>query len=372
MWLFDLEPTFFFSQENMASSQVLATRVFQKNDNLFEIIAADQWIQKYSVNNSSHVLFQRLSTLYDHFKKKVYVEADQSKGSITLSMLKNSKRYLAAPGDKYDVQVETFLFVNAQDTIVSLSVFSNGERTVDILPGEPIAFVSGTHFFLSRAHPDYQTTDSKFREIVYIGEIMKYPNLKGSAAQILYEFMYGLDGPWRKCLIFLEVEKRTDPNGELSALYMKRGFVPTHLFYNPEFVTQFDGMREIGDFFLAEYENQKLGYHLGPDFICYLEKPTDNPQTTNHLFVLFPKIQNFQAVVDADRPIQHAWQAAAMTLPDSSHLPPNGLYIASDPATRKRNMHAVSNGPNLRPRITKSASKNTRKSRSAERQRIAS
>lgn len=319
----------------------LATRKFQRDECIFEIIASNNWIQKYNIQHSHHPLYKRFCHLYDHFKRKVYTAADQTSCSIRLETLQDTKICKASKDSLYDFGVETFLFVNSTATNLSLRLLSSGDEVedkfVEILPGEPIAFVSGTHFSLSATHRQRALSPEhacfplpRFKDIVYIGEIVKYPNLQGSAAQILYEFLYGNDGPWRDFFIFLEVEKRTDPEGQLSALYMKRGFVPTHLFYNASLVSQYPAMKDVGDFLKAAYEKQFLSYKKGGKLISYLEKEKDNPQTTNHLFVLFP-LPDYNRVVEADRSFPTPWVMQQQQQSSSSESPSGMLPVIETP-----------------------------------------
>ena len=184
-----------------------------------------------------------------------------------------------------------------------------------------------------------KNAETKFKEIVYIGEIMKYPDLVGSAAQILYEFIFSDEGPWGNSLIFLEVEKRRDIRGELSAFYMRRGFVPTHLFYQPFFTDNYTKMKDIGDFFQNEYEQGNLMIRINPrQSINFLQKPGDNPQTTNHLFVLFPLlIEDRLKVIEADKDVQQDWERRNSHLLEASSSSNKSMLSSSEMLSEKPN-----------------------------------
>lgn len=277
----------------------MAERVQTFQGKPFEIISSTEWLKRYSVKNQQTSLFKKFRALYSQFKLRVYTGVKATDGTyIPIQTLRDDKNHPAAPGGKYDGQNEIYFLVNASSSVVRLETWSDTSVAID--PGEPIAFVSAA---LLRVSPNYaHTPPEKFQNIIYISEIMKYPDLKGAAAQILYEFLYGSLGPWKNMLVCLEVDTSHDDVAQLRELYMRRGLIPSHLLYNPSFLQRFPRMKEIGDFYMNSFKAQNMFFPAFDDAEkrIFIDR-SDDPRTTTHMFVYFPEISNRREVIEADR-----------------------------------------------------------------------
>lgn len=277
----------------------MASRVQIFQGHPFEIISSTQWLTRYSVSNQSKPLFQKFRVLYRQFKLRVYTGENATDDTyIPIQTLRDDKIHPAATGGKFDGQNEIYFLVNASSSVVNLKTCSDTVVAID--PGEPIAFVSAA---LLRVSPNYaHTPPEKFQNIIYISEIMKYPDLKGAAAQTLYEFLYGSSGPWKNMLVCLEVDMSHKDVAKLRELYMRRGLIPSHLLYNPSFLQRFPRMKEIGDFYMNSFKAQNMFF---PAFNKEEKRIfidwRDDPRTTTHMFVYFPEISNHLEVIEADR-----------------------------------------------------------------------